>query len=311
MPSGVHGKRPGSPSSSLPALSGPTPSTSLAGSIADAIAFAEIAFGSGSWTRMPSTPSSRFSFAIRARRSASRVSAESLCSTEPMPTRSHARRLPLMYEALAASSPTSTTARQGARRPAPTRAATSLAMRSRSSWASASPSTTTVAMDDTLFAPPVSRTRGAYPSGGGLRPLALAAALLRALARRVAAAVGLALAGCGSRRLGRLGVGLRGVVALHRRLGGVEVVVPAAALQHERSARDLPLRLQRAAARALLHRRVADALLALELVAAAFAEVFVDRHRLPRAGWVPNPPGSASVSNAVSLRAQDPFGRVR
>ena len=50
---------------------------------------------------MPSTPSSRFSSRLRRSSSACRVSAASLCSTESMPTRSQARRLPLMYEALA------------------------------------------------------------------------------------------------------------------------------------------------------------------------------------------------------------------
>src|SRR5688572_18491734 len=129
-------------------------------------------------------------------------------------------------------------------------------MRSRSSCASTSPSTTTVAIsDDKLLTP--SRFAGGgerRPSGGALR---------------------VALRGvC----LGRLAAGL----------AAVQVVVPAAALQHERGARDLPARLRRPALGALLDGRLADALLALELVPAALAEVLVDRHRVPRsrAGWV-------------------------
>src|SRR5262252_986368 len=104
-----------------------------------------------------------------------------------MPTRSHARRLPLMYEALAGSSPTSTTARQGARCPAARSAATFSARSFRISSASARPSTTTVRTGDP-----------ALISGGRLRrlllPLALAFALVGVLrlARRV---VALALGG--------------------------------------------------------------------------------------------------------------------
>src|SRR5262245_24814390 len=281
---------------------------------------------------MPSMPSSRFSLSTHASTSACVLSAASLCSTEAMPTRSQARRLPLMYEALAGSSPTSTTARHGGRWPPAASAATSRAICSRSSCASARPSTTTVrtgpdaALDKARASLGEARNITAEAEGtgerlGGRGLLALAT-LLGRLAGRVALRPGVRLAlGSGLRlgSLGGLGVrrGLRAFLAARLlRLGRrVEVVVPAAALQHERRSRDLAPRLERAAARALLDRRLADALLALELVAASLAGVLVDRHRVlglrTGAVGIGITPASPAGPKRRSGLAQLPLGRVR
>jgi hypothetical protein len=93
---------------------------------------------------MPSTPGSRFSESTSASTSACVAVAGRSCSRDAMPARSHARRLPLMYEMLAGLSPTNTTARHGARRPDATIAAISSASSERSVVASCLPSTTTV-----------------------------------------------------------------------------------------------------------------------------------------------------------------------
>src|SRR5262245_43616915 len=120
------------------------------------------------------------------------------------------------------------------------------------------------------------RLRGGLRLRLGLLPL-LAAGTLAALRGRRVRLVG------GRRLLGaaRLGAALlRGALRGRLRLRGVEVRVPAAALQHERRLGDQAAHLARAARRARAERRVGDALLDLELALAFVASVLVDRHRL-------------------------------
>src|SRR5262249_9601767 len=109
-------------------------------------------------------------------------------SVEPIPMLSHARRLPLMYEALAGSSPTRTTARCGARRPAATCRPTTSERSLRISWASASPSTTIVSTGAELS----SDLRRRSWRSRGLRLLALRVLGL-GLRRRLGLGLGLAL----------------------------------------------------------------------------------------------------------------------
>ncbi len=85
QPSGVQGAMAFCPVARRPTLAMVKPSTSLAGSMASMTASARIWAGSGSWTRMPCTAGSAFSRATSASRSASGVSAGSLCSKEAMP----------------------------------------------------------------------------------------------------------------------------------------------------------------------------------------------------------------------------------
>ncbi len=81
-PAGVHGTRPSRPCISRPALSGVRPSTSFSGSISWVIASPSIWSGTGSWSRMPLTPSSSFSAPSSSASSAWLVSAGSSWWTE-------------------------------------------------------------------------------------------------------------------------------------------------------------------------------------------------------------------------------------
>src|SRR5262245_43333950 len=81
------------------------------------------------------------------------------------------------------------------------------------------------------------------------------------------------------------GAGALGVRGAGARLGsGVEVLVPAAALQHEARRRDHALQLPTAGL-ALGLRLLRHALHVLELLAALPALVFVDRHRSRRSAY--------------------------
>src|SRR5262249_40357948 len=110
----------------------------------------------------------------------------------------------------------------------------------------------------------------------GLLALSLALRLARVLRAGLAVA-GLRLA-LGRGRAAALAAARRLVLLLAAR--GVEVRVPAAALQDEGSLGDQLLDLARLAHRAGLDRIVGDPLLGLELVAALLAGVFVDGHRM-------------------------------
>ena len=114
-PSGVHGRRPGRPSASRPALTGVRPSTSLSGSIIAVSAGASRWPGSGSCSSTPLTAGSSFRLASSAATCAKLASAGRRWSIAVMPTSAQARCLPPTYTAEAGSSPTSTVARPGAR----------------------------------------------------------------------------------------------------------------------------------------------------------------------------------------------------
>ena len=93
MPMAVQGANRGSPRSSRPSFSGCSPSTSLAGSMASWTSTGSSPAGSGSWTRMPWTPSSALSSATAASTSFWEASAGSSTRRDPMPERSAARCL--------------------------------------------------------------------------------------------------------------------------------------------------------------------------------------------------------------------------
>ncbi len=85
QPSGVQGTKPSVPIESLPTLAMWKPSTSLSGSIASMIAASTMPAGSGSCTRMPSTPASALSARTSLSTSSCRMSAGRRCSIESMP----------------------------------------------------------------------------------------------------------------------------------------------------------------------------------------------------------------------------------
>src|SRR5262249_55577239 len=120
------------------------------------------------------------------------------------------------------------------------------------------------------------RLRGGLRLGLGLLALLAARTVAALRGRRVRLVRGRRLLGAA-----RLAAALlRGALRGRLRLRGVEVRVPAAALQHERRLGDQAAHLARAALGAGGERGVGDALLDLELALAFVASVLVDRHRL-------------------------------
>ena len=127
-------------------MSGCKPSTSFRGSTEAATSSALICGGRGSWMSIPSIKGSLLSLSISSVSFVWLTVWSSLCSADAIPTLWQARRFPFMYEALAGSSPTRTTARQGGRSPLELRSAILDDKSSRISFASESPSTTMVSI---------------------------------------------------------------------------------------------------------------------------------------------------------------------
>ncbi len=113
QPLGVHGVSTSRPWARPPTFSLWKPSTSFSGLIAWRMRCSSIWAGNGSCTRMPLTSGARLRRPIRASSSAWLVSAGRRCSSERMPTSSARSTLLRTYTWLAASAPTSTTARPG------------------------------------------------------------------------------------------------------------------------------------------------------------------------------------------------------
>jgi hypothetical protein len=139
IPRGVAGSGPGSPSTSLPRLTGCSPSTSLAGSIRPRTAPASSPSGSGSCTMYPVHAGSAFSSSITASTSAWVAVAGSSRRIELIPTWALSRCLPRTYAWLPGSSPTSTVPRPGTR-PCSASRATRTVRSSRTSAAATLPS---------------------------------------------------------------------------------------------------------------------------------------------------------------------------
>ena len=91
IPSGVQGRRPGTPASNRPWLIAVRPSTSFSGAIAWMTASLSMPLGSGSWTRMPWTSLRAFSPCTTPTSSAVGVSPATRCPTDRMPTSTQAR----------------------------------------------------------------------------------------------------------------------------------------------------------------------------------------------------------------------------
>ena len=115
IPAGVHGISVPSPVTMRPTFIGWKASTSFSGAIAFITARSDICSGSGSCTRIPSTPSSALSAAISRRSSASDVVAARSYRRLSMPHLRQSRSLLRTYICDAGSFPTSTAARQGLR----------------------------------------------------------------------------------------------------------------------------------------------------------------------------------------------------
>jgi hypothetical protein len=145
IPRGVAGSGPGSPSTSLPRLTGCRPSTSLAGSIRPSTAPASSPSGSGNCTMYPVHAGSAFSSSITASTSAWVAVAGSSRRIELIPTWALSRCLPRTYVWLPGSSPTSTVPSPGTR-PRSTSRATRTFRSSRTSAAAAFPSSICAAM---------------------------------------------------------------------------------------------------------------------------------------------------------------------
>ena len=157
-PDGVAGTRKGSPRKRSPALDGWKPSTSLSGSTARSTFGSSMCSGSGSWTRIPSTPSSAFRSAMSSRISTSSVSAGKRWSRDSMPASCEALCFEPTYVWEAGSSPT----RMVARHTGPPKARTSSATSARTLSASSFPSIRTAAIDRKPYFFTQSRTLGAW-----------------------------------------------------------------------------------------------------------------------------------------------------
>src|ERR1051326_8207251 len=151
MPRGVHGSGPGSPSTSLPRLTGCSPSASLAGSARCRRANGSRPGGSGSWTRYPVHPGSAFSSSMTASTCAWLASAGRSRRMLAMPAFRLSRCLPLTSAWLPGSSPTSTVPSPGTR-PSAARPATRLRRSSLMAAAVSRPSSTSALNTTSLLA---------------------------------------------------------------------------------------------------------------------------------------------------------------
>ena len=111
QPTGVHGSGAGWPSTSQPRLVGCSPSTSLAGSTADRMAFSSRPVGC--WTMKPVQSGSSLSSCTTASTSSSEVPAGRSRRMLRMPISAQSRCLAPTYQWLPGSSPTSTVPRPG------------------------------------------------------------------------------------------------------------------------------------------------------------------------------------------------------
>ena len=113
IPLGVQGIKPLFPVMSAPAFTAWRPSTSLPGEIHDSTRSLSICSGSGSWTNIPCTVSSVFSFFISSITWASATLPSRWCSSVSMPFSLARFSFELTYNLDAGLSPTSTTASLG------------------------------------------------------------------------------------------------------------------------------------------------------------------------------------------------------